>query len=265
MQNMNPRKVILKTLASVALSFLSIVAVAAAQQPGEASSPSRQREETAAETGATKTGASRNLSEEEEGLVRGSKAAVLAAGMSEPFFERHFRLVRVTSAPGDRRVVWRFAFGDYETVVNDTVGFYTDERGRRVYTHSIANTVGEARDIKRTISRRRAEQLMRRCIGEYEGGSVAYQAFGVKGRATLLFTAVSAPPVESSKKKTKPAEPPSPQPAQQVKEDGNPQDYVKPGGKKKPFRKVGSIDLETGRCTKGVAQYGAPPAPSPQK
>lgn len=251
-----------KVSASVALMLVSVVAVAA--QSREAAL-SQGQSETALKTEAVGADGARRLDEDEKRLVQSSKAALLAAGMSEDYFDRHFKLLRVMNKPSDRRVVWLFKVNEYEALVNDTVGFYADERGRHVYTHSIANSIGEARDIKRTISRRRAERIMRRCIGEFQNESVAYQSFGPEGRAALVFTAISLPSADSTTKaKTGSVAPPSSS-TPPAKEDGNPYDYVKPGGKKKPFLLTGSVNLETGRCTKGVAQYGAPPAPPSPK
>lgn len=247
----------MSAFASVAVILFS--AVAASAQTGEEAKGAPAQSGAVWKAEGEKGIEPRSLSAEQERLVRGSKAAVLAAGISEPYFERHFTLMRVSSRPGDNRVVWLFKVGEYEAIVSDSVGFYTDERGRRVDAHSVVNALGEARDIKRTISRRRAESIMRRCIGEYEGGNVTYNIWGVPGRATLLFNAVSVPPAADS---TKPA-PPTSQPAPPVGEGSTAADYMKPGGKKKPFRKIGAVNLETGRCTKGLAQVGAPvPQPS---
>src|SRR5947209_2141651 len=108
------------------------------------------------------------LSEAGEKLARDSKAAIIAQGISEIYFDAHFKVLKVVDAPGDRRIVWRFEVNGHEALVNDTVGYYTDARGRVFDTHSIAGALPAAHDITRTISRRRAEQLMRACIGRFE-------------------------------------------------------------------------------------------------
>ena len=176
------------------------------------------------------------LTPEEERLVRGSKAAIIETGFSERYFDKHFKPVRVYNSPGDRRVVWRFRLNDYETMVSDSVGFYTDNRGRRIDSHMVSASLGKTRDIRKTIPFRRAQSAMKACIGEYSPGSILLQRFDADGRVSLVYTAVSLTP------------PPGQQPA----------------GKKKPFLGIGSIDLETGRCIKGVAQAGSPRATDPK-
>lgn len=203
---------------------------------------------------------------EEERLLRESRAEIVATGFSEAYFDAHFEPVRVMNSPGDRRVIWRFRVNGHEALVNDSVGFYTDAGGRRVDTHTVAATLGETRDIRRTISRRRAERVMRACIGKFEGGAVTYQRFGADGRAALVLTAVSVPPPA-------PANANRPAPQSSATQAGGTRQYDGPGrgGKKKPFLLIGSVNLETGRCVKGVAQVGSPqpapakPAPRPRR
>lgn len=203
-----------------------------------------------------------NLTAEEEKLLRDSRAAVIATGFSEAFFDKHFEPVRVVNSRGDRRVVWRLRVNGHEATVNDSVGFYTDAGGRRADTHSVASTLGKTRDISRTISRRRAERVMRACIGDFEGGAVVLQRFGAGGRAALVFTAVSAAPRPSPESEGAGAN-------VTMRGDGSQaggnlrHDVLKRGGKKKPFLLTGTVNLETGRCVKGVAQVGSPqPAPA---
>ena len=178
-------------------------------------------------------------------LVRGSREAFLAAGFPAAYFDRHFSPFNVVNLPGDRRVVWLFRAGGHEAYVDDSVGFYTDEGGRRVDTHSVASTFADARAPRRVITRRRAERLMRSCIGEFEGGAVVFQQFGA--RTALVFTAASVSP---------PAGTQTPAPAWREAAAGG--DRLRRGGRKGPPVYVGAIDLETGRCIKGRARAGAP-------
>ncbi len=199
-------------------------------------------------------GEASKLSPEEELLVRESKAAIIETGFSERYFDAHFKPIKVHNSPGDRRVVWRFRLDGYEVIINDSIGFYTDARGRRVDSHMVGAALGRTRDIRRAISFPRAQRAMKACIGEYSPGSILLQRFDADGRVSLVFSAVSLPP---------PAEPasgagqPPPSPAARQLPEG-----VRPGGKKKPFLGIGSIDLETGRCVKGVAQVGSPQPPA---
>lgn len=213
-----------------------------------------------ADAGAKNSEGGLKLTPGEESLVRGSKAAIIATGFSEAFFDAHFEPFRVFDSPGDRRVLWRFRVNDYETFVSDPVGFYTDARGRRVDTHTVGATLGKTRDIRRTISRRRAERLMKDCIGEYQGGTVTYQRIGVDNRAALVFSALTVTttttPAGASAGSAQPP-PSAPSPSASELESRLP-DAPKKRGKKKPFIGIGTVDLETGRCTKGVARAGSP-------
>jgi hypothetical protein len=192
--------------------------------------------------------------EAERELVRSSRAAIIAAGFSAPFFDKHFSVYKVVNTPGDRRVMWRFRAHGHETYVNDSVGSSADARGRRINTHSAAVTLAGARDLRRAITRRRAERIMRSCIGPFEGGAVVFQQFGPQPRAALVFTASTPPPPEASDlpASTFPSEP-----------SGNAD--LQRGGKKGPFMSLGAVDLETGRCVKGVAQVGAPKPDAPRR
>ena len=181
------------------------------------------------------------LTPEEERILWGSKAELLATGFTEAYFDAHFEPVRVVNTPGDRRVTWRFRVGGHETLIHDSLGFYTDAAGRRVDTHTVAATLGHTHDILRTISLARASRVMRACIGKFEGSAITLQRFGDEGRAALVFTAVSVPPREA---------------------EGAKGDVLAEVRKKKPYIRIGTVDLETGKCVAGVAQAGSPlPAP----
>lgn len=180
--------------------------------------------------------------EAERALVNGSRAAVIAAGLSPRFFDAHFRLEEVSNRPADRRVVWRLKVGEHEALVSDPVGSYTDERGVRRDAHAVSSLITPARDLRATITRRRAERLMRACIGEFRNGAVVYQLFGAPPRAALVFTAVEAVA-------PRPAAAPAASP---------PQTEIRQGGRKRPPPRIGMLDLETGRCLVGVGQSGSP-------
>ena len=132
--------------------------------------------------------ATAGLNASERALVEGSREAIIKTGMTADFFDRHFSVARVFDRPGDRRVVWKFSVGGYETIINDSIGSYM-EAGRRVDTHSVAATLNSTSDMTRTISRRRAEAVMRRCIGRFTNPRVEYRARSAGGTAALLLTA----------------------------------------------------------------------------
>jgi hypothetical protein len=207
------------------------------------------------------------LNEAEQALVDGSKSAIMAAGISEGYFDAHFKLVRVVITSGDRRVVWRFSVNGHEALVNDTVGFYT-EGGKRVYIHSVAGTLGPAHDITNTITRRRAERIMRTCLGPFEGGAVTYGPAGAPPRASLVFTATSLPRRKKSRaervreerareRREREEREKARREGKTVSTQGDTVEEEDEGGDEPLF--IGAVDLETGRCTKGLAISGPPP------
>lgn len=204
----------------------------------------------------------------ERALVQGSREAVIKTGISADFFDRHFRLARVVDRPGDRRVVWLLSVGGYEATVNDSVGYYT-EGARRVDTHSVAATLPQTSDITRTITRRRAEAAMRRCLGgPFSDPQVEYRAHGDEGRAALLLTASRTipPPPESraARARREREERAARARAQQGAPDPEESDPVRgKGTAPKPVLLLGAVDLATGECSVGYGRSGsvAPPLP----
>jgi hypothetical protein len=77
--------------------------------------------------------ADRNLTASEQTLVDGLKQAILETGISGAYFTAHFKLLNVVDKPSDRRVVWQFSVNQYEAVLNDAIGYYT-EGAKRVNT-----------------------------------------------------------------------------------------------------------------------------------
>ena len=253
----------MRTLLTFALTLFASAAVFSAgagaqQKPSAAGTPS--------------------LNDSERALAAASREAIIKTGLSAAFFDRHFRVARVVDRPGDRRVVWRLSVGGYETSVNDAVGFYT-EGARRVDTHSVSATLNTTSDITRTITRRRAETLMRRCIGRFVNPQVEYRANGAAGRAALLFTAHSLVPARreeheregrgrearerrerdererEERERRARAQSGAPPAADVVEEEDE-------GGE--GFVVVlGAVDLVTGECSVGYGQAGpVPPKPA---
>jgi len=208
------------------------------------------------------------LTAAERALVAGSREAIIKTGISAAFFDAHFRVARVFDRPGDRRVVWRFSVGEHEAAVNDAVGYYT-EGGRRVDTHSVAATLTKTSDITRTITRRRAELLMRRCIGQFRDPQVEYRAHGAEERAALLLTAHSLVPRRREERGRRERE-------EREREERERRERAQSGGSQAmdeveedeggegPVVVLGAVDLVTGRCTVGYGQAGPPRPASPQ-
>jgi len=187
----------------------------------------------------------RQLTASELILVDGSKGVILLTGISEPYFNKHFKLLKVIDKPSDRRVVWQFSVNGYQTVLNDAIGYSTDLFARRVYTHSIA--LGETTEIQRTISRARALRLMRSCIGDFENPAVEYGP--VNGRAELLLVANARNRVESKSARERQREERAKQKATAAGTDVI--ESEEDEGGIKPLL-LGAINLQTGKCTKGA-------------
>ena len=202
-----------------------------------------------------------SLSASQKSLMEGSKKAILNTGMSEPYFNRHFRLVEVIDKPADRRVVWKFLVNGYEATVNDSIGYYT-EGGKRINVHSVQNTLMVTSNINRTISRARALRILRACLGKFRGTAVEYRG-GSAGRAELLLTASSIPRsrrISDRERKRKEeaarekASKSDPKIATDVIEEEDEEQDRSP-------TYIASVNLETGKCRKGIARAGPPKVP----
>ncbi|HEX8284018.1 MAG TPA: hypothetical protein VF588_11715 [Pyrinomonadaceae bacterium] len=206
----------------------------------------------------------------EKSLVEGSREAIIKTGVSAEYFDRHFRVERVVDRPGDRRVVWRFEFGGHRALVGDAVGFYT-EGGRRFDTHSVAGTLGLTRDLARTITRARAERIMRRCIGRFTNPQVEYRAHGPRGEAALLLTAETlvvprGTGARSEARERREREERERRERERARRQSNgiqKNDAVEEGeeGGDGVVVILGAVDLSDGRCTVGRGQAGPPVGP----
>lgn len=253
----------MRTLLLFALASLAAVpAVPARAQQAPAAAPAR----TVAAPHASE------LSAAERALAAASREAIIKTGLSAAFFDGHFRVARVIDRAGDRRVVWRLSVGGYETSVNDALGFYT-EGARRVDTHSVVATLNATSDITRTITRRRAETLMRRCIGRFVNPQVEYRAQGAEGRAALLFTAQSTVPREREGRVREARERREREEREEHEREererraraeaggGHAADVVEEDdeGGEGPVIMLGAVNLVTGDCSVGYGQAGPVP------
>jgi hypothetical protein len=230
-----------------------------------ASAPSRSyAAQSVAQTKSTPTqSVDKKLTEEERQLVRGSKEAVIGAGHSEGYFDEHFTLQSVFNRPGDRRVVWRFRVGGHEATLVDSIGSYTDASGRRVDAHSIGHALPNAHDIEKTITPRRARRIMRTCLGPFDGGAVVYGP-GQQGSAALVFTASSKPVRGRGEREREEREREERERRERAARRGNKSAQTEPDALEEEDEGgspvyIGAVDLETGRCTKGLALAGPPP------
>lgn len=191
------------------------------------------------------------LTPSEEALVQGSKTAILSTGMSEEFFQTHFKVLRVVDQPADRRVTWQFSINEHNVVINDSIGYYT-EGTERIDTHSIAKALGQTTDIERTLSRARALKILQSCIGSFDNPAVHYGP--VNGQAQLVMVGYKRARVESKSEREKERE--------RERENREKQKATAAGtdlieseeeeGKSPPLI-LGAVNLQTGKCTKGAA------------
>jgi hypothetical protein len=186
----------------------------------------------------------------EVALVQGSKKAVLATGISQDYFNAHFKLLKVIDKPADRRVTWLFSVNEYNAVINDSIGYYT-EGAKRIDTHSVAKALGQTTEIDRTLSRARALKILQSCIGSFENPTVAYGP--VNGHAQLVMVGYKRARLESKSEREKERE--------REREKREKQKATAAGtdlieseeeeGKAPPLI-LGAVNLQTGKCTKGA-------------
>jgi len=186
----------------------------------------------------------RTLTASEKILVDGSRQAILETGISESYFTTHFKLLNVVDKPSDRRVVWQFSVNQYQAVLNDAIGYYSDG-AKRVNTHSIAKSLGQTTEIKRTIPRATALRLMKSCIGNFENPGVEYGP--VNGRAELLLVAHTRSRVESKREREEREKQKTVVAGTDVVESEEEEGKIKP-------LVLGAINLQTGKCTKGAGR-----------
>jgi hypothetical protein len=174
-------------------------------------------------------------------LEQSSRQAIIETGFSEAYFDKHFRVVAAFDRPGDTRVVWKFSVNGYETTISDAIGYYTDNQ-RRVFVHSVKNTLGATRDISRTISRRRARALMSSCVGRYTGEAVALMRLSPGERMSLFLTAHSI----SRRRRSARSD------AERINGRAPENDVPEREKTNRPMS-LGYINIETGKCSRGRA------------
>lgn len=187
----------------------------------------------------------------EEQLVQGSKDAILATGLSDEYFQRHFKLLKVVNQPADSRVTWQFSINEHNVIINDSIGFYTAGT-KQIATHSVAKVLGQTTEIQRTLSRARALKLLQSCIGKFENPTVHYGP--VNGRAQLVLVGYKRARVESKSEREKERERER-EKREKQKATAAGTDLIESeeeeGGNAPPLI-LGAINLQTGRCTKGA-------------
>jgi hypothetical protein len=182
-------------------------------------------------------------------LVQSSRQAIIDTGFSARYFDEHFRLVETFDKPGDMRIVWRFSINGYAVQVTDALGYYTENQ-RRIYVHSVKNTLGETRDISKTISRRRAQALMRTCLGRHAGETIVLMRLSPTEKASLYLTAHSIIGSKRNRAERSRETTSGDRVSKQNQQRDEPEREV--FNPRRPMS-LGYINLETGKCSRGRA------------
>ena len=204
-----------------------------AQTPASAPSGSQPQTTGRAEKAAATQSAAgeQTFSKADQDLAARSKKAIIETGITESYFNKHFRLTKVVDEAGDRRVEWKYSINEYETSLIDDIGYYTTPTNERVDVHSIKNELFSAYDINRTIPRSKADAALKSCLGEYQDAMIVYRALQAPGKARLYLTARAKTVLDSQDEKDKESE----------KENEREIEGIS-------FN-VGFVDLENGKCT----------------
>lgn len=187
----------------------------------------------------------------EKELVESSRKAIIATGLSADYFFTHFKLLSVVDHEADRRVVWQFRVNEHRATVVDAIGYYT-QGTQRIATHSVGNALGRTFEISRTLNSATALKKMRSCIGNFEQPAVQYAA--VNGLAQLVLTAEAKrlDRVSANERRREPGpELDADKNAAKQKKQTSAADVIESEEEDRPAVILGTINLVTGKCTKG--------------
>jgi hypothetical protein len=181
-------------------------------------------------------------------LVESSKKAIVATGISESYFNSHFTVLKVFNQPSDRRVMWKFAVNGYESIINDSIGS-TSVGSKQINIHSVSRTLGQTKEISKTISRPRALRALRSCIGNY--GEPYVELGQVEGHAELFLVGTQKPKV--NRREEADALEREREEAEERSRTTGTTDVIEneEGEKQKSPVIFGFVNLQTGKCTRG--------------
>lgn len=180
-------------------------------------------------------GDEKNIIDPNHPLVIESKQIILEDNNTENYFEDHFRFLCAVDELGHREVRWIYAIGEYKKIIEDDVGTTDNDRHEIVNVHSVKGSLKKISDITKVIQKKRALEIMRYCIGEFEEEKVNFgfcqKTYPSLGITTLCLTAYSIDVTEDN--------------------IGNTQFTM------------GFVDLETGECKKKLVDQNAVRDPNP--
>jgi hypothetical protein len=201
-------------------------------------------------TGSVESRSTNTLSASEQLLVAGSRKAIIQTGITAAYFDTHFKLIEVINKPSDRRVSWRFTINEYQTIIQDSIGYYT-QGSEHFYTHAVAARLGQTSEIKKTLKKARALRSLRACLGSYLTPSIEYGA--IDGQAQLMLVAHSSKrrserEMEAEEKREREKEQAA------AKLGSSATDTIESEGEEndRPPSIMAAVNLQTGKCTKGL-------------
>lgn len=111
-----------------------------------------------------------NITDPNHPLVVESKKVVLGFGISEDYFNKHFKLLcAVADQPSHRQVRWQYTIGEFTTIIYDEIGFSGSTN-----IHGIENDLYGLTEIQNVISNAEAGQYMQSCIGDFKEARVEF-------------------------------------------------------------------------------------------
>ena len=196
---------------------------------------------------ANSTSPSANLTASQKQLVAGSRKAIIETGITETYFDAHFKLLEVIDKPADKRVNWELTINAYRTIVRDSIGLST-QGTERIYTHSVTGTLGQTSEITKTLPRSRALKILKSCIGtRTTAPTIEYGP--VNGQAQLLLVAHSiSRESKDEREREKEREKEKREMAKAASRSG---DTIESEEESRQPTVIGSVNLQTGQCTKG--------------
>ena len=111
-----------------------------------------------------------NITDSNHPLVAESRKVVLDYGISEDYFNKHFKLLcAVVGTPAHRGVKWQYTIGEFTTIIYDDIG-----GNESTNIHSIDNNLYGLTEIEKVITQAEAEQRMQSCIGDFEDARMGF-------------------------------------------------------------------------------------------
>lgn len=122
------------------------------------------------------------LSRAERDTVAASRTALVDAGFSDAYVDRHLVFLGMGEVDGATAVRWAFVADAYRILLTDVA-----EDGE----HSIGALLGQAHDFTHLLSHAQARRLLEECIGPFSRETTLLRALTPGGSTKLLLSARS--------------------------------------------------------------------------